>query len=144
MKKAVCLISGGLDSCTTAHIAKKEGYEIYAISFDYGQRHKKEIESAKNIVSSVKAKSHVVFDINLGKFGGSSLTDEELNPDKDRSLDKIGKNIPSTYVPARNTVFLSIALAYAETVNADSIFIGATAPVIFIFKTLLSSPDLIS
>lgn len=127
MKKAVCLISGGLDSCTTVHIAKKEGYEIYAISFDYGQRHKKEIESAKNIAFSVKAKSHVIFNIDLSKFGGSSLTDENLKPDKDRSLDQIGKNIPSTYVPARNTVFLSIALAYAETINADSIFVGATA-----------------
>ena len=127
MKKAVCLISGGLDSCTTAHIAKKEGHEIYAISFNYGQRHKKEIESAKNIANSVNAKSHIVFDIDLSKFGGSSLTDLDLKPDKDRNLDEIGKDIPSTYVPARNTVFLSIALAYAETINADSIFIGATA-----------------
>lgn len=126
-KKAVCLISGGIDSCVTTHIAKKEGYEIYALSFNYGQRHKKEIESAKNIASSIKAKKHIVFDIDLSKFGGSSLTDESLSPDKDHGLDEIGKTIPSTYVPARNTVFLSIALTYAEAVDADAIFIGATA-----------------
>jgi len=126
-KKAVCLISGGLDSCVTAHIAKNEGYDIYALSFSYCQRHDKEIESAKKIASVVGAKNHIVFDIDLSKFGGSSLTDETLSPDKDHSLDKIGKEIPSTYVPARNTIFLSIGLAYAETLDADAIFIGATA-----------------
>jgi len=126
-KKAVCLISGGLDSCVTAYIAKKEGYEIYSLSFNYGQRHKKEIQSAKNIASSVNAKQHIKFDIDLDKFGGSSLTDMSLIPDKDHSLEEIGNTIPSTYVPARNTVFLSIALAYAEAINADAIFIGATS-----------------
>jgi 7-cyano-7-deazaguanine synthase len=127
VKKAVCLISGGLDSCVTAHIAKNEDYELYALSFNYGQRHKKEIESAKNIISSIKAKKHVIFDIDLSKFGGSSLTDNTLEPEKNQNLDEIGNKIPSTYVPARNTVFLSIALAFAEVMDADAIFIGATA-----------------
>ena len=126
VKKAVCLISGGLDSCVTAYIAKKQGYEIYALSFNYGQRHKKEIECAKEIVFSVKANNHIVFDIDLGKFGGSSLVDKSLKLDRDHDLKEIGKTIPSTYVPARNTVFLSIALAYAEAVDAEAIFIGAT------------------
>ena len=126
-KKAVCLISGGIDSCVSAFIAKKDGYEIYALTIDYGQRHKKEIESAKKIVSSIKAKKHIILDINLGKFGGSSLVNKSKKFEKDRNLKDIGKNIPSTYVPARNTVFLAIALAYAEAINADAIFIGATA-----------------
>ena len=127
MKKAVCLISGGLDSCATAYIAKKEGYEIYALTFNYGQRHDKEINCAENIASSVNAKNHIIFDINLDKFGGSSLVDKSKRIDEDHDLKDIGKTIPSTYVPARNTVFLSIALAFAETVDADAIFIGATA-----------------
>ena len=127
MKKAVCLISGGLDSCTTAYIAKKEGYEIYAISFNYGQRHNKEINCAKNIAKSVDAKKHIIFDINLDKFGGSSLVDKKMDVEKDHKISDIGKKIPSTYVPARNTVFLSIALAYAETTDAEAIFIGITA-----------------
>ena len=126
-KKAVCLISGGLDSCVTVYIAKKEGYDIYALSFNYGQRHKKEIESAKNIASSVNAIDHILFDIDLSKFGGSSLVDKSMKPDVDHKLEEIGKNIPSTYVPARNTIFLSIGLAYAEAIGADAIFIGATA-----------------
>jgi len=127
MKKAVCLISGGLDSATTAYIAKKQGYEIYALSIKYGQRHDKEIKCAKKIAKSVEAKKHVIFDLDLTKFGGSSLTDKKIEVEKDHKLDNIGKKIPSTYVPARNTIFLSIALAFAETVNADAIFIGATA-----------------
>jgi len=127
VKKAVCLISGGLDSCVAAHIAKKEGYEIYALSFNYGQKHKKEIESAKNIASTVKAKKHIMFDFDLDKFGSSSLTDKSLSIGKNHSLEEIGKTIPSTYVPARNTIFLSIALAYAEAIDADAIFIGITA-----------------
>ena len=127
MKKAVCLISGGLDSCVTTHIAKNEGYEVHALSFSYGQRHEKEIECAKTIAYSVNSKKHIIFDLNLDKFGGSSLVNKSQNLEKERSLDEIGKTIPSTYVPARNTVFLSIALAYAETIDADAIFIGATA-----------------
>jgi len=126
-KKAVCLLSGGLDSSVTAYIAKKQGYEIYALTIKYGQRHKKEIDSAKQIASSLNAKKHVIIDLNLRKFGGSSLTDKTLDIEIDHKLEDIGKKIPSTYVPARNTIFLSIALAYAEVVNAETIFIGATA-----------------
>jgi 7-cyano-7-deazaguanine synthase len=108
-------------------IAKKEGYQIYALSFDYGQRHKKEIECAKKIACSVEAADHVVFGLDLERLGCSSLTDKSICIEQDNRLEEIGKKIPSTYVPARNTVFLSIGLAYAESINADAIFIGATA-----------------
>ena len=127
IKRAVCLISGGLDSCVTAYIAKKEGFQIYALSFNYGQRHKKEIECAKEIACFVEAKNHVVFDLDLNKLVSSSLTDKSINIEQSNKLEEIGKKIPSTYVPARNTVFLSISLAYAEAIDADAIFIGATA-----------------
>ena len=126
-KTAVCLISGGLDSSVAEYLAKSEGYQIYAISFNYSQRHEKEIESAKKIATSVNSKNHILYDIDLSKFGSSSLVDKSLNPEKDHNLDEIGKKIPSTYVPARNTIFLSIALAYAEAIDAEVIFIGATA-----------------
>ena len=127
MKKAVCLLSGGLDSCVTTYIAKSKGYEVFTLSFNYGQRHKKEIECTKKIAELVKAKKHMIFNIDLNKFGGSSLVNKKLEPEINRKIDEIGKKIPSTYVPARNTVFLSIALAYAETIDADAIFIGVTA-----------------
>lgn len=127
LKKAVCLISGGIDSCVTAFIAKKQGYTIYALTIDYGQRHKKEIDRAKKIVSSLKAKKHIILYVNLSKFDGSSLLNKSKKLEKDRNFKVIGKNIPSTYVPARNTVFLALALAFAEAVNADAVFIGATA-----------------
>ena len=127
MKKAVCLISGGLDSCVSAFIAKNKGYEVYALSFSYGQRHDREIKSAESVAKAVGAKKHIVFDLDLSVFGGSSLVDKEKEPELDHKLDEIGEEIPSTYVPARNTVFLSIALAYAETIDADAVFIGATA-----------------
>ena len=112
VKKAVCLISGGIDSCVTAYLAKNENYSIYALTINYGQRHKKEIEYAKNISFLIGAKDHIIIDIDFSNFKGSSLVDKSLNPEMDRDLDEIGKNIPSTYVPARNTVFLSLALAY--------------------------------
>lgn len=127
VQKAVCLISGGIDSCVTSFIAKKEGYEIYALSFDYGQRHKKELTCAKKIADAINAKMHTVFPIDLALFGGSSLMDASSDQIKEHELEDIGKSIPSTYVPARNTVFLSIALAYAESIDADAVFIGATA-----------------
>jgi 7-cyano-7-deazaguanine synthase len=127
MKKAVCLISGGIDSSVTAYIAKKKGYEVYGLSIRYGQRHNKEIEYAKKISSFIKAKEHVILELDLDKFGGSSLTDKLKIPEINHKLEEIGKKIPSTYVPARNTVFLSIALAYAEAIDADAIFIGVTA-----------------
>ena len=127
MKKAVCLISGGLDSCVTSFIAKSKGYQIYAISFDYGQIHKKELESTKKIVNLVGAKEHIIFIIDISKFGKSSLLkDSEINIEENK-LSDIGKEIPSTYVPARNTIFLSIALSYAESIGADTIFIGANS-----------------
>jgi len=125
--KAVCLISGGIDSCVTAYLAKNEGYEIHGLSFNYGQRHMRELASARAISSAVHARDHIIFDIDLRKFGGSSLVDRSFSPPSDQSLEDIGKSIPTTYVPARNTVFLSIALAYAEVLDADAIFIGVTA-----------------
>lgn len=123
-KKAVCLISGGLDSCVCAYIAKKENYEIYGLTFNYAQRHKKEINCSKKICELLNVKKHIIFDLELDKFGGSSLVDKKILPEKNHKINEIGKIIPSTYVPARNTIFLSIALAYAETINADAIFIG--------------------
>lgn len=126
-KKAVCLISGGLDSATTCFIAKNRGYQIYALSFLYGQKHKKEVDCAKKIAEKIDAKEHIFFNIDLSQFKGSSLIDRGKNIPIDQEIQDIGKKIPTTYVPARNTVFLSIALAYAETINADAIFIGVTA-----------------
>ena len=126
-KKAVCLLSGGIDSCVSAYIGKKLGYELYALSFNYNQRHKKEIDSAKKIALALGVKNHIVFNLDLDKFGKSSLTDLTLIPEKNYNISDIGKKIPSTYVPARNTIFLAIALSYAEATGADAVFIGATA-----------------
>ena len=126
MKKAVCLLSGGLDSAVTAFIAKKENYDIYSLSFDYGQRHNKEIIQAKKLSKSLNAKKHILFNIDLSQFGGSSLTDKNIKIE-DNKIEEIGKKIPTTYVPARNTIFLSIALGYAEILDADAIYIGVTA-----------------
>ena len=127
MKKAVCLISGGLDSCVTTYIAKEKGYEIYGLTFNYGQRHNKEINCSKEIVKSVKAKEHVIIDIDLHKIGGSSLLDKSLKMEQNQKIKEIGKIIPSTYVPARNSIFLSIGLAYAEVIDSKAVFIGATS-----------------
>jgi 7-cyano-7-deazaguanine synthase len=126
-KKAVCLISGGLDSAVTAFIAKKQGYDLYALSFRYGQRHKKEISCAKKLAQAVGVTDHIIFNIDLQKFGGSSLLSTSAHKIKNHTLKDIGKTIPSTYVPARNTIFLSLALAYAEVINATAIFIGVNA-----------------
>jgi 7-cyano-7-deazaguanine synthase len=126
-KKAVCLISGGLDSTVTAFIAKKQGYDIYALSFRYGQRHAKELACAKKISKAVGAKNHIILSIDLQKFGGSSLLSSSNRKITNHAVKDIGKRIPSTYVPARNTIFLSLALAYAETIDADAIFIGINA-----------------
>lgn len=127
VKNAVCLISGGIDSCVTTYIAKKEEYEVYGLSFKYGQRHKKEIECAKNIASNLKVKKHIIFDLDLSIFGGSSLVNNSSIPINKYKFNNIDKSIPSTYVPARNTVFLSIGLAYAESIAAEALFIGVTA-----------------
>ena len=121
--KTVVLLSGGLDSSTTLAIAVNDGYEPYALSFNYGQRHKVELDSAKLIAQSFNAKKHITVDINLQKFGGSALTDD-LEVPKKRTEDQIEKGIPITYVPARNTIFLSYALAWAEVLNCKNIHMG--------------------
>ncbi|MBP1747883.1 MAG: queC [Deltaproteobacteria bacterium] len=125
-KKAVVLLSGGLDSSTTLAIAQSEGYELYALSFRYGQRHMREVEAAAGIARSVGVARHVVLDIDLRSFGASALTDNIEVP-KGRDPSGVSKDIPITYVPARNTIFLSFALAFAESIRARDIFIGVNA-----------------
>ena len=120
--KAVILLSGGLDSTTCLAIAKNQGFDLNALTLNYGQRHDFELKSAQKIVDHFKIKNHSVVNINLAQFGGSALTDE-IDVPKDRSESEM-TDIPVTYVPARNTVFLSLALAWAETLNAFNIFIG--------------------
>src|SRR6056297_2410219 len=128
MKKAIVLLSGGLDSSVTAYIAQRKGYQLSALSFLYGQQHDKEIKSAKKIASSLSIKDHVFFQLDLSQFGGSSLLkNSEQSISSPNHISDIGKAIPDTYVPGRNTIFLSIALAFAETRNADAIFTGVTA-----------------
>ena len=124
-KKAVVLLSGGLDSTTCIAIAKKAGFRIAALTINYGQRHKFELDAAKQIIDHYQINNHSIVDIDLSQFGGSALTDDIEIP-KDRS-DKDMSDIPVTYVPARNTVFLSLALAWAETLQAFDIFIGVNA-----------------
>jgi 7-cyano-7-deazaguanine synthase len=126
-KRAVVLASGGLDSTTTMAIAKHGGYDIFALSFDYGQRHKQELEAAKRVAGYFGAKKHLVLCLDLGAIGGSALTDDIPVP-HGRGLNEIGSGgIPITYVPARNTIFLSYALAWAEVLDATDIFIGVNA-----------------
>jgi 7-cyano-7-deazaguanine synthase len=126
LKKAVVLLSGGLDSTTVLAIAIREGYSVYALSFDYGQTHKAELEAAARIAKTAGVARHVILKIDLRAFGGSALTDDIEIP-KGRSVEAMGEGIPVTYVPARNTVFLSLALAWAEAVGAGNIFIGVNA-----------------
>jgi len=126
MKHAIVLLSGGLDSATTLAIARSQGYETYALSFDYGQRHKRELEAARKVAESLGAKKHLIVRIDNQIFAGSALTDDVDVP-KSRSEKEIGAGIPVTYVPARNTIFLAHALAWAETIPAGHIFIGANA-----------------
>ena len=123
MKRAVVLLSGGIDSTTTLAIAIAEGYEAYALSFDYGQRHQIETEAARRVANSLGVKEHRVAKIDMRIFGGSALTDD-IDVPKKRSQAEIGHGIPLTYVPARNTIFLAYALAWAELVPANDIFIG--------------------
>ena len=125
MKRAVVLVSGGLDSATTLAIAAREGFEPYALSFDYGQRHLVEVQAAKRVAASLSVREHRFATIDLRVFGGSALTDEIAVP-KNRET-KQAAEIPSTYVPARNTIFLSYALAWCEVLGAEDIFIGANA-----------------
>ena len=126
-KKAVVLLSGGLDSTTTLAIACNEGYDTYCLSFRYGQRHAVELQCAKNIAKALGARQHIIVDIDLRIFGASALTETDIEVPKDRSDSEMETGIPITYVPARNTIFLSYALAYAEVLVADTIFIGANA-----------------
>jgi len=126
MKKAVCLLSGGLDSSTCLALARRDGYACYALSFDYGQRHRIELEAAARVAASMGVERHLVARIGLDLFGGSALTDHIAVP-KERSLEEMGRGIPVTYVPARNTIFLSFALAWAEVLESSDIFIGVNA-----------------
>ena len=127
MKKAVVLLSGGLDSTTCMAVAKEQGYELYPISFNYHQRHSIELEGAKKIAQFYNVKKHLIIETNMDQIGGSALTDEAIEvPDGD--VEKAAHNeIPVTYVPARNLTFLSYALGYAEVIGADHIFIGVNA-----------------
>ena len=126
MTKAVVLLSGGLDSATALAVARSEGYDCHALSFRYGQRHSYEVTCAARIAKSQSASGHIVAEIDLRQFGGSALTTESPVP-RGRSADEIGHGIPVTYVPARNTIFLSFALAYAEVLGSSDIFIGVNA-----------------
>jgi 7-cyano-7-deazaguanine synthase len=123
-KRAVILLSGGLDSATMAASAKKEGFELHALSIRYGQRHEQELESAKKVARLLGARNHLIIEFDLRAIGGSALTDEIAVP-KSRLPAEIAHGIPATYVPARNTIFLSFALALAERIGAEDIFFGA-------------------
>lgn len=128
-RKAVVLLSGGIDSSTALSIARAEGFEVYAVSFDYSQRHKRELESARMVAESLGVKKHLIINFDLRGIGGSALTDDIEVPKDRKSLNVKRKptNIPVTYVPARNTIFLSFALGWAEVLGAGDIFIGANA-----------------
>ena len=124
---AVVLLSGGLDSTTCLAIAQRDGFDVTALSFRYGQRHTSELDAAAGIATAAGVGRHVVIDIDLGSVGGSALTDESIEVPKGRDADHLGDDIPVTYVPARNTVFLSFALAWAEVLGSSDIFIGVNA-----------------
>jgi 7-cyano-7-deazaguanine synthase len=124
VRKAVVLLSGGLDSATALAIARAEGFATYALSLDYGQRHRAELDAAARVAQALGAAEHKVVQVSLDRLGGSALTDA-IDVPKGRDVADMAKGIPVTYVPARNTVFLSIALAYAEAIGAADIFVGA-------------------
>jgi len=126
-RRAVVLLSGGLDSTTVLAIAVREGFEAYALSFRYGQRHTVELDAARRVAEALGAARHVIADIDLTVFGGSALTDDSIAVPHHDSVDDLTADIPVTYVPARNTVFLSFALAWAETLGASDVFIGVNA-----------------
>ncbi len=125
-KKAVVLLSGGLDSSTCVAIAQKQDFEVFGLSFRYGQRDNHELDAAEAVAKTMDIKRHVIIDIDLRAFGGSALTDD-IDVPKGRSEDEMDHDIPVTYVPARNTIFLSFALAFAETLESNDIFIGVNA-----------------
>ena len=126
MRNAVVLLSGGLDSATTFALADSQGFRVHALSFDYGQRHRLELDCAKQLATRMGAEQHVILPIDLRRFGGSALTSDVAVP-KDRPIEEMSQGIPVTYVPARNTIFLSFALAWAEVLAANDIFIGVNA-----------------
>ena len=125
--KAVILLSGGLDSSTVLYQAKADGCQCYAISFDYQQRHRKELNSALMLANTVGVIEHQVVNFDLRQWGGSALTDDKINLPQERSLAEMADHIPITYVPARNTIFLSFALGYAEAIAAQRVYIGVNA-----------------
>ncbi len=125
MRKAVLLLSGGLDSTTLLAVARRDGYDVHAMTFRYGQRHASEIEAARRVAAHFHVRDHVIADIDLRTFGGSALTSDAIDVPRDRDVREAG--VPVTYVPARNTIFLSFALAWAEVLGAADIFIGVNA-----------------
>jgi 7-cyano-7-deazaguanine synthase len=125
-RKAVVLLSGGLDSATAAAIAKSDGFDVYAMTFEYGQRHEFEIQTAKRVAKAIKVAEHIVCKIDLRAFGGSALT-SDIEVPKHRTREEMSTGIPVTYVPARNTIFLSFAVGWAETLGANDIYIGVNA-----------------
>ncbi|MEZ5288017.1 MAG: 7-cyano-7-deazaguanine synthase QueC [Vicinamibacterales bacterium] len=125
MRTAVVLLSGGLDSYTAAAVARQDGFRLAALSFRYGQRHRLEIDAARRVAAALGVDRHLVLDLDLSTIGGSALTSPDIEVPRDRPLDEAG--IPSTYVPARNTIFLSIALGWAEVLDARDIYIGVNA-----------------
>ncbi len=127
MKKAIVLLSGGIDSATCCALARRDGYEIYAMSFFYGQRHSVELEAAKRLAAFFGVRRHSIVNIDLRAFGGSSLTSDIPVPKNRSNLDSYVGEIPSTYVPARNTIFLAFAIGWAEVLDCSDIFIGVTA-----------------
>ena len=126
MSKVVVLLSGGLDSTTTLAIARRDGHDVHAMTFRYGQRHEIEVDAARRVASAAGVSDHVVADIDLRTFGGSALTSDVAVP-KDRHVDGIRHGVPITYVPARNTIFLSFGLAWAEVLGAQDIYVGVNA-----------------
>lgn len=127
LTRAVVLLSGGLDSSTALAIALSKGREVHALTVDYGQRHRKEIDAAKKVAKRLRVKGHKVLKTDLAHIVGSALTDRRLAVPEERTAEEIGRGIPPTYVPARNTILLGLALAYAESVDADEIYIAANS-----------------
>jgi len=125
--KAVVLLSGGLDSATTLAVARRDGFAIYALTIRYGQRHAAEVDAARQIAHALGAARHAIVDLDLRPFGGSALTDDAIAIPMDRALDDMAHGIPATYVPARNTIFLSLAIAWAEVLGASDVFVGVNA-----------------
>src|SRR5512140_3579751 len=126
-RKAVVLLSGGLDSSTCLAVARADGFQVHALSVDYGQRHKGELQRARRIARALGAADHKVVKVDLSAFGGSALTDAAIAVPKRRSARKMSQDIPVTYVPARNTVMLALALAHAETIGAEDVYVGVNA-----------------